>query len=319
MARPDYRTLGLTVPVTDAIDPKLWRELYAFGITLGPGSRTRTLSERMSAAKCRVKTKQCGDSDQDTLDDLVTELPDAVIRWHLRAALSELELKLGVNMGIQVVRSKPLDENSGQADKVIGRLPYTHGEAQAWYRIDLPHNNIISVERVRGFYYSQKVWEISGDHMNEDLIRLEWSRPGTIHILPTNLQSIAVTQGGNYGVWETIHLHRSPIPDFWAIDYTTGPIARTGEVGKIEAALANWVYCAAGIMLMSIGGMGASKGITSTSTGIDGLSRSVSLQASAMYGINSALETRMKEANERINWKQLRVAKRGIRVKMFSF
>lgn len=319
MSRPDYRTLGLAVPVTEALDPKLWRERYAFGITLGPAERARPLAERIEAAKCRIAKKQCGATEQDVLDDTVTEIPDEVIRWHLRAALSELEIKLGVNMGIQVVRSEPLDAASGRYDKLIGRLPYTHGEAITWFRIDLPDNNIISVERIRGFYYGTKVWEVSNDQRNRELIRVEWKRPGTLHILPINLQSIMVTQGGNYGVWETIHLHRSPIPDFWAVDYTTGPVSRNGEVGKIEAVLAHWVYAQAGIMLLSIGGLSASQGITSTSTGIDGLSKSVSLQASAMYGINSALETRLKEATDRIDWKRLRAAKRGLRVKMFSY
>lgn len=319
MARPDYRTLGLSVPVTEVLEPQLWRDRYAFGIRLGPAYREQSLADRIAAARCRVSGGLCGETDQDKLDDLVTEIPDDVIRWHLRAGLSELELKLGVNMGIQIVRSEPLDSFSGQYDKLIGRLPYTHGEAITWFRIDLPHNNVISVERIRGFYYGTKVWEISDFQRNKNLIRLVWPREGVTHILPVNLQSIAVTQGGNYGVWETIHLHRSPIPDFWAIDYTTGPVSRDGQVGKIEAALAHWVYAVAGIMLLSVGGLAASQGITSTSTGIDGLSRSVSLQASAMYGINSALETRLKEATERIDWKRLRAAKRGLRLKMFSY
>lgn len=316
MARPDYRTLGLTVPVTEALDPKLWRERYAWGLHLGAATKTRSLTDRIEAAKCRAAAKKCGTTEQDKLDDILAELPDEVVRWHLRAALSELEIKLGVNMGIQIVRSEPLDGASGHYDKLIGRLPYTHGEAITWFRIDLPDNNIISVDRVRGFYYGTKVWEVSNAQDNRELIRVEHKRAGSIHILPINLQSIAVTQGGNYGVWETIHLHRSPIPDFWAIDYTTGPIARSGEVGKIEAVLANWVYAVAGILLLSIGGLAASQGITSTSTGIDGLSRSVSLQAN---GINSALEARLKEATERIEWQRLRVAKRGLRVKMFSY
>lgn len=316
--RPDYRTLGLTVPVSEALDPKLWRERYAFGINLGPANGPFvSVTERLARAKQRVTDGCCGEVPQDQLDDLVTQIPDDVIRWHLRAALSELEIKLGVPMGIQVVKSEPIDEGSGPFhDKTIGRLPYTHGESIAWFRVDLPDNNIISVERIRGFYYGTQVWEISPQANNADLIRVEWKRPGTLHILPVNLQSIMVTQGGNYGIWHTIHMHRSPIPDFWAIDYTCGPVARNGEVGKIEAVLAHWVYCVAGITILSMGGLSQTKGLTSTSIGIDGVSRSIGLQAA---GVNSALENVLKEAEKRIDWKALRTAKRALRMKMYSY
>ncbi len=310
MSSASYRVLGLSVPVTEALDPKLWRERYAGGIALG-GTKRLTLAERVAAAKAGTSA-----------GDLIDSIPDDVIKWHLRAAMSELEVKLGIPMGIEVVKTVPLDEGliKGQHyDHLKPRLPYTHGEALTWFRIDLPPN-VISIERIRAFYFDRLVWNFEGDTL--DQVLLEWPKAGVLHIIPRDLESVIVTSGsmgsGNYGIWETINLHHSPVPDFWAVDYTRGPVSRDGKVGHIEAVLAHWVYATAGILLLSQAGLAQSKGLTSTSISMDGVSRSISLQASAIYGINSALENAYEKAAKRIDWKQLRASKRGLRMYMFS-
>lgn len=303
------RLLGLTVPVTEVLDPKLWRDRYAFGILLGEVRRTRIASRKPGDTSKALKT---------TID----AIPDDVIRWHLRAALSEMELKLGLPMGVQVCKADPLDDDAKKwrdYDRIVPRLPYTRCDAENWFRIDLPPS-VISVERIRGYYFGTKVWEISNEKGNLDLIRVQWARQGITHILPTNLQSLLVLTGsGNYGVWSTLQMHRSPIPDFWACDYTIGPIANDGQAGQVEAVIANWVACAAGILLLDMMGMAVSKGLTSTSVSMDGVSRSISLGASAMYGINSSLERLYDEATKRIDIKALRTAKRGLRVKAYGY
>jgi len=292
------------------LDPKLWRARYANGIVLGASSSLST-ADRVKAAKEGI-----------SLVDELAGIPDDTIRWHLRAALSELEVKLGVPMGIQIIKAMPLDAGlvKGQHyDKLEPRRPYTHSETRAWFRIDIP-GSVISVERIRAYYFDRLVWNFADDEL--DQVLLEHPKEGGIHIMPRNLQSVLISTtsmgAGNYGIWETINLQHSPVPDFWAVDYTIGPVTQSGKPGHVEAILAHWVSCVAGILLLSQGGLAQSQGLTSSSVSMDGVSRSISLQASAIYGINSALEHAYEAAEKRINWKQIRALKRGLRVYMYG-
>lgn len=309
MPRPDYRTLGLSVPVTDLLDPQAWRERYAWGVALGGTATTETLNSRL-----RKATAEGGSSAAREVRRLIDTMPDDVIRWHLRAAVSELELKLGMPLGMEVCKAPPLADGLRQGthyDRQVGRLPYLGGNARNFYRIDLPAG-IISVERIRGVYLGNVVWEVSTANGNQDNIVVEWGRQGIIHILPVALNATLVTQGGEYGAFWMLSRKVSPLPDFWAVDYTRGPVSRHGgQPGEIEAVLANWVYCAAGLLLLSIGGLASTKGLQSSSISLDGVSRSINF---ASGGLNSALEKAFDDAMKRIDWKRLRSAKRGLRV-----
>jgi len=315
--RPTYEALGLSVPVTQVIDPKLWMERYAWGVSMGGGG---SLVARAKAIAVAQAGRGAAAVVEKIMERVFNEIPPRVIQWHLRAALSELEMKLGMPMGLEIVKSDPVDadERLGETyDREAARLPYTHAEAGAWFRIDLPPG-VIRVDRVRGYYYGTKVWELSTKQGTDNMIRLEWGRQGVMHILPINMQAIIVTQGGNYGIWHTIHTHQSPVPDFWSVDYVRGPVSKHGgAVGQLEAVLAHWVYCTAGQVILSMAGIAASKGLASTSLSIDGVSRSVGLQASAIYGLNSALEHMLDEATKRIDWKRVRAQKRGLRLRMY--
>lgn len=313
------RSLGLSVPVTVMLDPVAWRQNYVHGIALGPDSGTGGVLQACAAV-----------TDDETAAAVVQQIdaiPDAVITYHLRAAASELQLKLGQPLGIVVVKSPPIDAGLVQGvhyDKLMPRRPYTHGEGESWYRIDV-HGPVISVERVRAYYYGQLIWEFSNSRNNIDLIRTAWQIQGVNHILPINFQSVIVTKSelggpGNYGVWHTLGAHRSPVPDFWAVDYTIGPIDReTGAPEQLPLVLVNWVAAVAGQTLLAIAGMGRSGGVTNQSVSFDGISRSVGLAASAQASIYGALETNFKSIEQRIDWKQLRASMRGIRVRPFSY
>lgn len=300
--RHGYRTMGLSVPITDVLNPQLWRERYAWGVALGGGS---TLGGRLSPAAARSAKR------------LTDELPDDTIRWHLRCAVSELELKLGMPLGLEVCKARPVDDGlilGTHYDREVGRLPYTRSSIANYYGIGLP-SGVISVERVRGYYLDTKVFELSSEKNNLGSVILEWGQQGAMHILPVDLGGWIISVDGDYGVWWMIHNRASPLPDFWAIDYTRGPVSKHGgEPGRIEAALAHWCYCAAGILLLSQAGIAQSKGLSSTSLSIDGVSRSVGLQASAIYGLNSALEHVYEEATKRLDWRRIRAAKRGPRI-----
>lgn len=319
----NLRTLDLSVPIAQAIDPAVWRKYYGFavsGATTGATSGSGLIGKY--AALCGVSATEAEEAAA-TINEVLT---DDAIRWHLRAALSELQVKLGVPMGITVIKSPPIDEGLIQGvdyDKVIPRRPYTHGEAEEWYRIDVP-GPILSVERVRAFYYGQLIWEFSSDRDNINLIRTEWEVPGSMHILPINFQSVIVTKSalggpGNYGVWHTLGAHRSPVPDFWGIDYTRGPLDRETGTPTLPVVLVDWVMSVAGVKLLSMEGIARSKGLTSTSVSFDGLSRSVGLQASAIYGLNSALEEVLRRNEERIDWKRLALYMKGLKPRMYSY
>lgn len=261
---------------------------------------------------------------QGVVNQAVNEIGDDVIRWHLRAAMSELEIKLGMPMGTVVVKGDPVDDGLVQGvdyDRVDPRRVFLMSDQRTHYRIDLPAG-VVSVERVRAYWYDQLVWSISGTDSNYGLIRLEHPGTSSLHILPTQAATllVAVPSIGTaeYGALQLIHGYPSRLPGVWSVDYTLAPVTKTGVVGHIEVALAHWIACKAGVLLLSIGGSAASRGLTSTSISIDGLSRSIGLQASAMYGIYSALETRMKEAEEAIDWKHLRTYKRGLRIRGYG-
>lgn len=291
--------IGRTVNVREVLDPQLWRERYAYGLPVGQSF------DEQAAAKA-----------------LFAGLPDETIRWHLRSALSEAEMHLGVELGIEVLKARPVDPGLVQGrdyDRVVSRMPYTRSEESRFFRIDLPIGPVISVERVRAYYWDTLVWEFSNSDPagNLENIHLEWDKSGSLHIVPANMQAFMVTKSGTFGVWHTIRLSAEPIPAVWAVDYTVGPHHK-GKPGHVPAVLAHWCYSVAGILLLSVGGLAQSKGLSSTSLSIDGVSKSIGLQASAIYGINSALETALDNATKRIDWKKLRAAYgRGLRARMY--
>lgn len=320
------RVLGLSVPVTELLDPALWRERYAFGVALGPDSAqadapNNALLELMCRKTgSRTKGAQLLEDTQSILRDRIDGLPDDMIRWHLRAAMSELEVKLGMPMGVTVYKSDPVDEGLIQGqhyDVQFPRMPFTREQANTWYRFDLP-SNVISIDRVRLYWYDQLVWLISSEADNLNLVQLEHPKQGSGHILPTTNSNVLISApglaNGNYGAYQLLNSTAMAVPSVWSIDFTCGPRDQYGGVGRVEAVLAHWVYAAAGILLLSIGGLARSQGLTSASVSMDGLSRSVGLQASAIYGVNSALENALKEATKRIDWKALRTYKQGLRV-----
>jgi hypothetical protein len=333
MSNPAYRTMGLSVPVTEALDPALWRERYAYGITLGvgePSAETAALKDVLGCDTSRGHPKTAGgralkaETADDCISALATEIPPSVIRWHLRAAMSELEIKLGIPFGVVVTKGIPVDDGLVQGtdyDRAEPRRVFLESERRAFYRVDLPAS-VLSVERVRAFWFDQLVWSISADDNNQALIQLEHPSTGSMHLLPTQaatlLIAMPISSSPEYGSLQMMMGYPSQLPGVWSIDYTQGPMTKQGQPGHIEAALAHWIYCKAGILLLSMGGMAASKGLTNASLSIDGLMKSIGLQASAMYGINSALENRLKEAEEAIDWNKLRLYKRGMRIRPYG-
>jgi len=297
---PRRSQLGLSVSVAEALDPGHWRRTYAYGLPAGRDPEDPAWKKQA--------------------DSVFKGFPDDIIQSHLRAAVSEAEIKIGMSLGIEIVKGDEVDSNLRPGvdyDRTMRRLPYTRSAAdQRFYRIDIP-DNVISVSRVRAYMWRQLAWEFNQETGDDPgAIRIERHNPGSIHIMPLTFTGTLLMPGGGYGFfWQVLGKH-TWVPDVWSVDYIAGPMHH-GQPGKIPAILAHWVGCRAGILLLSIAGLGQSKGLTSASISMDGVSKSIGLQASAIYGINSALENALKEAEKRINWTDLRRHFRGISMRVW--
>lgn len=318
-----YASLGLTANVSEALDPVLFRSRMGFGLPIGEDPDALPTVSPLIVNACAAAGVDV-DTVATALKSTIGSLPNDTIRWHLRAALSELEIKLGIPMGVEIVKGVPVDEGlvlGTDYDRVQSRLPYLASETRNWWRIDLPDASVISIERIRAYWFGQLRWQFVNDGPSDQnsLIVNEWGTNGVAHVLPINLQGIIVTAGDGrsgtgegYGMWETINLYSSSMPDFWSVDYTVGPVSKSGTPMHLEAVLIQWVYAVAGKTLLSLSGLQQSRGLTSASVSMDGVSRSIGLQASAIYGLNSALEKVLDDLEKRIDWKALRAYKRGI-------
>lgn len=301
------RALGLSVPVAEVLSPARWRTRYAHGVLLG-------------AIRREWRTVNRGGDPHRELTRVVDALPDDTIRHHLATVLSEVEVKLGVPMGVVICKAPPLDDGVVQGvhfDRLLERRPMVERGDIAW-RIPAPPG-LVSIERVRAYFYGQKLWEVSAAEGNLSELQISWPNQGVATIAPTATTAVVIGEALRTTLLHRVYAMQVSIPDFWAIDCTLAPTDRqTGIVGHIPLVLAHYIACAASIPLLSLASMAVSQGVTSSSVSLDGVSRSISLQASAMYGMNSALETVYKEALQRIDWKQIHLAFRGIRVRGYS-
>jgi hypothetical protein len=313
-----HRTLGLSVPVTDLLDPALWRARYAYGLLLGPSADPAVVAG-LSCKETRWETAQSagGQAIQAAaIADAVDEMPPDAIRWHLRAAASEMEIKLGQPLGIVIAKSTPVDTGlvrGAHYDIEVPRRPFLRSDQMQWYKIDLP-SGVLSVERVRAYWFNQLVWEVAAEN-----ILLEWPGVGSSHILPTSMSTLLISSpaisAADYGAFQLIQGWTANLPGVWAVDYTLGPRTKTGEPGQIEAVLADWVYAVAGQKILAIAGAAAARGLQSMSLSIDGLSRSVSI---TQGGVNGAVIQALKDAEQRIDWKALKMYKSGLRLRPYG-
>lgn len=328
MEPPAYRTMGLAVPVTDALDARLWRDRYAYGLILGVGERSsksaavdRVLGCQGRAGKSKTAAGRAEAAAQSEAAAYADQLSNSVIRWQLKVALSELEIKLGIPFGVLIRKGTPVDSGLVRGvdyDQEVPRLPMTPQEQLNYFRIDLPPS-VISVERVRAYWFDQLVWTITPGESSGPILRFEHPGTSSLHLMPTTGTSIWIgwpTGGPPLGAMSLLSGLGGNVPDVWSVDYTMGPRSKYGQIGEIEAAIAHWVYCKAGKILYSIAGMAASRGITSASLSIDGLSKSVSLANQG--AIFKAVEDRLEEAEKSIDWKALRAYKRGLRVRGYG-
>lgn len=291
--------LPLSVTVDEILDPARWRQLYAWGHIAGVGFQLAP------------------GIPQEELNQIIQKtfgyLPDHTVQWHLTVALSELGALLHVPLQVQIVKTVPVDEGLRRGvDYHRSRepLPWVQSNVQTSYRIDVLEP-VISVQRVRLQLNGTTVLTLDTDAQLET-VRIVNRRTGHLHLMPApgevglrtsadTLLNYAVNPGGG-GIFErSISARGQTIPAAWLVDYTTGPMDENGLSGAIPAALAHWVWCKAGLTLMSLSGIAQGGGVASASVSIDGVSHSLGTTASAMYGLNSAYEEMLRKDIEALD------------------
>lgn len=321
-----HRVLGTAVPVATLLDPAVWRERYAFRIL---SSETEEEPEDeisrilgCSSKRGKAKTKGGRSAAQSVVTQCAQSLKPSVIRWHLQVALSQLEILLGMPFGLVTVKGDPVDPGltlGVDYDKREPRRPFYRSDQDNFYRFDLPAGTI-SIERVRAYFYDQLVWSISADDNNAGLLLFEHPGTASAHVLPTQSATLLLAWPGlassAFGAFHLMYGMPSPLPGVWSIDYTMGTETKYGQVGLIEAALAHWVFCKAGVMLLSMEALAQTMGVQSASLSLDGLSKSVSLSPG---GIFSALEERLDAATKDLDVDKLRIYKRGLRIRSTGY
>lgn len=319
-----HRNLGLTVSIAEILDPDLWRAGYAFNLVLGEG--TRPVEDTLIAAagagcvpRVRAETMR-GIEIETAVDETCTaaaELDDTTIRMHLRAAASEMEICLQVPLGTVVCKSTPIDDGlvrGNHYDREVPRLPYRTSDVANYYQINLPPG-VISVERVRAFWFGQVVWTISG---GSAAISLEHPGTASLHLMPLTGALFALwplTGTPIYSLMQHLISSPTPLPSVWAVDYTLGPVTGTGVPGHIEAVFAHWIRMKAALTLLPLAGAGRTKGIAGVSLGMDGLSESIQLAGGGSRSIWVALEDAYQRALDSIDLGKLAVYKRGLVVR----
>lgn len=306
--------LGLTIPVEEVLDPVLWRDRFLWGTALATSR---------GVVGDQVTTLHISAEDRAALTRYVGNIPDHVIVWHLRAALSELSEKLDYPMETTIVKGTPVDTGLVRGrdyDVEMERMAWSRESAESFYRLQVP-GPIISIQRIRLYSADAAVLDVSSSAGNMSLINITDKKTGTIHLLPyvtisgTVSSSTFLTVDRSGVVQPALDLRRgfsnSSVPDSWSIDYIRGPIAENGIGGHIEAQLAQWVgaYVAKNLINLSSAIRSA---LSSSSVSIDGVSQSIGLTASAMYSITSALEKVYQDTTKGIDWVAMRRRKKGM-------
>lgn len=316
--------LGLSVHVTEIMDVERYRETFFFGTVLENAIVSSKDFIRTAADWYKLPPDKRPKSEAEARAIIVNtmrgNMPDDVILRHLGMALSRAEIQIGIPLEPRRIVMPPLDDGAKQGidyDEVAPRISWRSSTADWWQRIELP-NPVISVQRIRAVVGGTVSYTVA----ENDFEVIDF-KGGIIAI--HQIRPPAPTDTGYYprydvgtrdNLWRSaLRMQASPfVPGYWSVDYTTGPMHQ-GRVGYIPAALQWYVWADAARYIWSESGIQISKGVASQTRSIDGISNTVSLTASAMYGLNSAIEQVIKEYKEGFPISIIRQQMRGLRIR----
>jgi hypothetical protein len=210
-----------------------------------------------------------------------TNMDDSDIQGHIDSAISEVERRLGIYLKPMVIVTNGLERGLTKgADYDISEPPYDY-DAKAyknWGFLQLR-------ERPANVLNGLKLVLPNGQTIVDFMTRPEWikfyPKAAQIHIVPyAGDPTVFYLLGGSQSGFPFVtgQLNTS-MPQMWYVDYEAGY-----PVGEVPADIRNAVAKLAAIEVLSISSDAIIEGVTSVSTGIDGLSESVSNQPS-LYNV----------------------------------
>jgi len=260
-------------PVIAGIDANYLKETYLFGIDL-----------------------------QDSNGNIMT---DDAIQRHINNAFADLEHKLGVRLRRTFAKGNPIDDGlviGDDYDIEQKRMPFHIEEARSYFKIQLPHNNIKTVDRIRAYIRGNLIWTFDPN----DFV-LEYLKAGVIHILPRSFVGFSGSPGVFSGIYGDNVVNTSFIPDFWSIDYSFG-------LDVPDPELTEWACLTACLVILPIASTAKNPGIASQTISYDGLTRTVNTTASAIYNLYSSQEDSFRKRVQQIDLPAKKQRLRGLKV-----
>lgn len=291
------RDLGTDVPLPDVLDARKWAAAVFWPVleTLATSPDVRQLGKT-----------------------LLDSLPAAAVSHALRAGLSVVELETGLTFGLMRYAGNPEADGLRRGpdyDATYAALPFDpDARTPQGYRLQLPPQ-LLAVSRVRFAAFGTTFLDVDADDADTGTIDVIDAASGAVLVRPPAQSTSVVAEGWHNPLYMT---SRYLVPGVIRVDFTTCPASLTGKRGHVPAALCDWVWLWAGVRVANQAGTFSTRGVTSASISVDGLSKSQSFQASAMYGVNSSMEALYKEQMKLIDLAKLGRAVRGFTVVGFG-
>lgn len=203
----------------------------------------------------------------DTTDGQGRELPDDAWQSYLDTAISMLEHDLDISI-------IPREHVGDCAEK----KDYNANDYWQWSYFQLNNLPVIEVKNIKAVYPNSNILSYP-----KEWYKLQ-KHDGILRIIPNSgsIANFQVDAGGQY--FPEIFRYNGMVPLVWEIEYVSG-----FENGKVPALINTAIgLIAAMIALNNLADLILGTGIQSQSIGLDGLSQSVSLTASAENSTNSA-------------------------------
>lgn len=272
------------VPLAQVVNAKRWRLTHGWGLALASDPEV-------------AQTLLAAGANQELVDQLTGLLPDTVIEAHLRGALSELGAMLGLRFDTVQVTT-PAPGETVPAGHIRGNpQPLISGAAEDYPMLITLPDHVLELRRLRAIVAGVVVstWSTEAELAT---LSLEHPAGGMLRVR-FDLTDWRLTGQGWYTSWRRLS-PPSPVANFWYADYLAGfaPPYTDGTPGHVPEVLDRWVALTAGLSILAQAGAAATAGLASGSISMDGLSRSLSLPSTGIWGYYL---TQMKDARDRID------------------